>query len=59
VEDWSGEPPAHGWQRHGSTAALLCALLLTALALRAFADRTEAATRLATTLPTPVAVQPE
>jgi hypothetical protein len=59
VEDWSGEAPARGWQRYGSTAALLCALALTAVVLGAIADRSRAISRLPTTSPTPVAARSE
>jgi hypothetical protein len=53
VEDWAGEAPARGLRRHGSTVALLCALALTAVALRALAERSDAVTRLARATSTP------
>jgi hypothetical protein len=59
VEDWSGEAPTRGWQRYGSTAALLCALALTAVVLGAIADRSKGISRIPTTSPTPVAARAE
>jgi hypothetical protein len=49
VEDWAGgaEPVQQATPRRGGTVALLCALALTLFALRAFSERTEAASRLA------------
>jgi hypothetical protein len=47
VEDWSGEAPARGWKQYGNTAALLCALALTAAVLGALADRSGAISSIA------------
>jgi hypothetical protein len=49
VEDWAGgvDPVQRAMPRRGGTVALLCALALAVFALRAFSERTEAASHLA------------
>jgi hypothetical protein len=55
VEDWAGgaDQLQRATPRRGGTVALLCALALTAVALRALSERTGEATHLAKASPSP------